>query len=237
MENFKDVETKYALYLEKRNKSYLLSKSKDLSKLMESLAKRLGFTADEVVVSQIIGLLLNVGRVEKEVNKLKEKDTQLVAIDYLFKNQNHIADFLYEKDYDDYIRNAIYYSNKDYLPKDKDPVTIKFIKLTQDATILFSFYEKGTNEELVFDGNVSGEVKEVFDKEQNIPENLVVTSSDQILCDLSQIFLLHYEESIDLLVENDYLGLYLGMIEVSKDNEEEYQKYVDQIYAKVKRGI
>lgn len=244
--DYEKVENSFRKYLDDFDQSNKLIKLKirhsyEVAKLSEDLAKRLYFTEDEIILAKIIGLLHDIGRFKQveKVNSFKDSDLDhaTAGIDYLFKNQMHITDFIDDRFYDDIIRNAIYYHNKLTIPLDKGPIITKFMKLIRDTDKIAILFEEAVDFELTFHEEVSKEVLAYFEKEKLIPRQYVKTDSDNILYYLAFLFDFNYEENYDLLVEKDYLGIFLGSIDVSPEQEEFYRNIRQIIYSKVERGV
>lgn len=243
--NYEKVEKAFVNYVETyqgNDKRVWLKKrhSFDVANLCKRLASSLYWTKDEINLAEIIGLLHDIGRFEqlKQTNSFDDSlfDHADYAVSYLFKKNMHIKDFLDTRSYDDVIRLSIYYHNKLTIPK-KDPITDKFMKLIRDCDKIGIYYATATNYELVFDGNVTDRVLELFEQGKMIPNELCKTESDSIIRTLAFLYDLNYEESFDLLQETDYLGIYLGSIEVKEHQEDAWNKIKRKVYDKLDGGI
>lgn len=212
----------------------------EVASLAEKLASSLYWKEEEIILAKVIGLLHDIGRFE-QLKRIKSFDDTLFdhadyAIDYLFKKNMHIKDFIGTRVYDDIIRCAIYYHNKLEIPK-KDPITNKFMRLIRDCDKIGIYYALATNYDLVFDGKLTSGVLELFESGKMIPNELCHTKSDSIIRTLAFLNDFNYEESFDLLQETDYLGIYLGSIEIKENQEELWNQIKRKVYEKLDGGI
>lgn len=245
--SYEKVEKCFQEYLknfDQKNKKIALKirHSYEVARLAEELAKKLYFTKEEIILAKIIGLLHDIGRFEQVTRTDSFSDTTScdhadIAIDYLFKKNMHIVDFIPDRFYDDIIRNAIYYHNKLEIPSGKCPIITKFMKLIRDVDRIGIFYVEAVELSPIFDTNITEEVLRDFRKEKLISRELVHTESDSTLCLLAFLFDFSYEESFDLLVETDYLGMFIGCVDVDTKAEELWKEIRHIIYDKVERGI
>lgn len=244
--DYDKVEVVFQKYLDgfdKKNKliNLKIRHSYEVAKLSEDLAKRLYFTKDEVTLAKIIGLLHDIGRFIQISKTNSFEDSNLdhasEGVEYLFKKQMNITNFIDDRFYDDIIRNAIYYHNKLEIPLDKNPIITKFMKLIRDVDKIDIFFQEVVNFDLTFYDEVSKDVLTYFENEKLIPRQYIKTDSDNVLYYLAFLFDFNYEESYDLLVEKDYLGIFLGAIDVSPKQEEFYRNIRQRIYEKVERGV
>ena len=184
-----------------------------VAELARKLALELYYTTEQVLLAELIGLLHDIGRFEqikKTSSFLDEKfDHASYGVDYLFE-QGHIRDFITDTKYDEMIRQAILYHNYEQMA--------------------FSFAQ-------TFDGNVSSKVRKDFLEEKPIRFEDVQTKADTVIYYFGYLFDLYYEESFDLLFEEDSFNLYLSCIEVPKEAEESFKEYKKICLDKIERGV
>lgn len=225
--SLKDIDRKYGHCLK-------------VSELMKELAKRLGLSKEDIVLATIIGLLHDLGRFEqlKQTASFKDKafDHAEYAVTYLFE-LGHIKEFLNTREYDAIIMNAIKYHNKYVIPDDLDERTKLFCNMIRDMDKTDIFYQCAVCYNYVYDGDVTKEVQEEFDKGICVHLDKMKTKSDEVLQAMALLTDYNFDESFDILVETDNFGLWASSIDVSKDQEENFRKLINKCNAKIERGV
>lgn len=203
--------------------------------LMEKLAKRIGLNSKEVELAKIIGLLHDIGRFPQfaKSNTLDDRKSKMnhaeIGCDYLFK-ENHIQDFVEEREYDSIIQESIQNHNKLKIEgrmKAKEYLFSRMIRDTDKIDIfrvLAVYYEHELEKE-----DVTPKVLEEFKKQKLTSLKNSKTNSDATLNYLSYIYDINLKESYELLEETDNLGLFIGSLKISKQSE----KFAEEILKKV----
>ena len=211
-----------------------------VAELARKLALELYYTTEQVLLAELIGLLHDIGRFEqikKTSSFLDEKfDHTSYGVDYLFE-QGHIRDFITDTKYDEMIRQAILYHNKLELPDHIEKDSLEFVYLIRDANKIGIYEQMAFSFAQTFDGNVSSKVRKDFLEEKPIRFEDVQTKADTVIYYFGYLFDLYYEESFDLLFEEDSFNLYLSCIEVPKEAEESFKEYKKICLDKIERGV
>lgn len=211
-----------------------------VAELARKLALELYYTTEQVLLAELIGLLHDIGRFEqikKTSSFLDEKfDHTSYGVDYLFE-QGHIRNFITDTKYDEMIRQAILYHNKLELPDHIEKDSLEFVYLIRDANKIGIYEQMAFSFAQTFDGNVSSKVRKDFLEEKPIRFEDVQTKADMVIYYFGYLFDLYYEESFDLLFEEDSFNLYLSCIEVPKEAEESFKEYKKICLDKIERGV
>lgn len=211
-----------------------------VAELARKLALELYYKTEQVLLAELIGLLHDIGRFEqikKTSSFLDEKfDHASYGVDYLFE-QGHIRDFITDTKYDEMIRQAILYHNKLELPDHIEKDSLEFVYLIRDANKIGIYEQMAFSFAQTFDGNVSPKVRKDFLEEKPIRFEDVQTKADTVIYYFGYLFDLYYEESFDLLFEEDSFNLYLSCIEVPKEAEESFKEYKKICLDKIERGV
>lgn len=199
--------------------------------LCKGIAKDLGLSNDDILLSEVIGLLHDYGRF-MQVNKyhtfsdLKSIDLGDYGVQVLFDN-NEISNYWDNKNDYDIIYDAIKYHNKLEIPKGLDKRNNMFCQIVRDADkldILYIFASK------IFilpeDDDISLKVKETFEDEKQINRKDEISGADRVITTLALIYDLNYKYSFR------YLKKY-KIIEQIYDNindKDKFKYYFDKIF-------
>ena len=192
--------------------------SKRVSKLMVTLAKRLNWNEEDILIAQQLGLLHDIGRFEEW--KIK---SSFVTLDFdhgeygvgVLKNNNIYQEFGIKEEHKEIIFNAICYHNKIFVNSDEEIVhksqviipedaNDKYLKLLRDADKLDNFYMFSSNTTVGnnFEGlEVTKEVLDAFNREKAISIFYVKTALDYKLLVLAWIFDINYDVSLLMIKE------------------------------------
>lgn len=223
-----------------QNISHKYEHSYRVAQLMEVIAKRLGYLENDVTLAKIIGLLHDLGRFEqlKQTQSFNDQkfDHANYAVTYLFE-LGHISDFISTRKYDTIIKDAIDGHNRYELSPSISEESRPFCQLIRDADKIDIYEVCGMYYEDTFDGKISPEVKEEFQKGLPVHKTKVHTDSDSILQMMAFVYDFNYDESFDILVETDNFGFWLSTLNVLPQAEEEFRQLVNQCYQKIERGV
>lgn len=211
--------------------------------LMKELALKLELSDEDILISQIIGLLHDIGRYEQfdkyhtfsDINSIDHADK---SVDYLFGKQ-HIRQFLTTDKYDKYIKSAIKNHNKKEIDKSiTDEKELMFCKMIRDCDKIDIYRVQAVDFDSTFKAEeVSEEVLMEFKESGIIDKQNRKSKSDSLILMLGFIFDFNYNESFDLLVETDNFDLFLGSINVDSNSEKLWRKLKEICFDKINLGI
>ncbi len=228
---------KYVNTFDMSNKNIMLKYEHtfEVVKIIEKIARRLNLNAEQITLSKIIAYLHDIGRFEQIVETNTFKDIKMDhadnGADLLFK-RGLIKNFKIEEKYYHIIDVAIRNHNKLEIENDLNQEEKLFVKLIRDADKIDIYrvrhkYERETD---IF-GNVPQEYKlrDFYDhKSINIKDNK--TKSDSLLCVISFVYDMNFEESIDVLKELGYFQKFINGITVTTEQEELFLAIKKEIY-------
>lgn len=235
----------YMSNFDKKNSLILLkyTHTYQVVELMAELAFRLGLDKEKIELAKVIGLLHDIGRFEqiRKFNILSDNRTGFDHADescvYLF-NEGHIRDFIEDYQYDSILEKSIRNHNKFEIEMDLTEEELLFSKMIRDMDKIDIYRVLAVNFEQVFRASeVSEEVLREFQKEKTICNRLVKSDSDKTLVRLAFIFDMNFNESFDILVEQDNFDLFLSVVEVSEDSEKLWKKVREICFDRINRGI
>lgn len=211
-----------------------------VEELSRILATNMNLTKEEVDLATLIGLLHDIGRfyqIEKtkgfDDNKLDHAD---YGVMYLFE-KGHIREFIEDDQYDEIIKKAVLYHSKFALPSNLTKQEELFCKLIRDADKIdilkvyvdnFDYHWKASD--------VSEKVKEDFYHQRPISRVDRKTESDAIILVFGFLNDMNFSESFDLLQETKNFENYLAKIEVSEEDQKEWQEITNYCMKLIKNG-
>lgn len=212
-----------------------ISHSYHTADLAKKLGKRLKLTEEELILSETLGLLHDIGRfVQYEKTQAYNDittniDHAEVAIEYLFY-EGHIKDFEIPEKYYRIIEKAIFNHNKLEIEEGLSEKELFFVKLLRDIDKIDIFRQEATStQEWVYCPFLSEDVKKDFYKHHLINRKKVKNSSDKIVSEIAYVFDINFKESYELLNETDNLELFLSVIEVENGYEEEFESIKKEV--------
>ena len=230
-ETFKNYTKDYDM----KNKDILLkyNHSFNVAKYMEELANNLYLDEEDVYLAKAIGLLHDIGRFEqlKKFNSYNDKlyDHANFSCDYLFKD-NHIREFIDSDKNDNVIKEAIYNHNKYSIKEGLNDRELFFSKMIRDMDKLDILFQVGLHFNPKFiDKPTDKVVKKFFDGKCIAPDDRK-NKSDGVITELAFFNDIYFKETYDMIIETDNLGFYLSNVEVSKENEELFNKLRNRCY-------
>ena len=235
-DDYKLVEKAFNNYYEnyKDNSNNIILKynhSFNVAKLMEELADRLYLSDEEKYLAKTIGLLHDIGRFEqlKEFDSFSDKllDHADYGCKYLFK-ENHIRDFIKDDKYDHIINKAIFNHSKLKIEDNLDEDELFFSKMIRDMDKVDIYYQSGVWFNQEFIDKPTKKVVDLFFKGVGIPNKDRKNKSDGVILCMSYLNDINFKETYEILKETDNLGFYLSCVDVSKENEETFNKLRDR---------
>lgn len=205
-----------------------ISHSYHVADLGRKLGKRLDLNEEELVLSETLGLLHDIGRFiqYEKMKSYNEVKTNInhgqEAINYLFQ-EGHIKDFGIPEKYYDIIKKAIFNHNKFEIEEGLNEKELFFAKLLRDIDKIDIFRQDATSSTLKnYDKPINKQVKKAFYNHTLVDNINIKTPSDAIVGELAFIFDINFKESYELLYDTDNLELFLTMIEVNKECTSEF---------------
>ena len=191
-------------------------KSMDLAKI---IATNLNiFNEEEIVIMQLIALFHDIGNFEqKNYNYLDnfEEDSTMKSIEILF-DDGLIRKITDETKYDNMIKVAIFYHNKDGLPKNIDEKMICACNIMKDVhkleelrmVINYPYIDNRINT------YPSTLVYNEFKLFRPLKRELSDNNADNILIVMSNLFGLNYKISYSIVEEKQYIEKFFKQIEI-----------------------
>lgn len=227
----KAFDTYYEEY-KNNNKDIILkyNHSYNVANYMEELAERLNLDDDDKYLAKTIGLLHDIGRFEqlREHNSYDDNlfDHANFACEYLF-DKGHIRDFIEDNTNDIIIKEAIYNHNKFNIRDGLNDKELLYAKMIRDTDKIDILFQVATKFKLTFiDKPNSSIIEDILDG-KSIDNKYVKNKSDSVLSTLAFVNDINFKESFDILKESDNLGLYISMVEISKENENIFNDIVN----------
>ena len=205
-----------------------LSHSIHTADLAGKLAKRMELEEEKIEFCKILGLLHDIGRFsqyeqKKSFSDFKTKfDHAKYGVDYLFK-ENHIEEYGIPQKYYTLIKKAIENHNKLKIDKNLTEEEKFYAQFIRDVDKIDIFRQEATSYEWKYTEPATKKVFHTFFKHQLIEDKEIASSSDAILLQLAFVYDINFIESMELLKDTDNLDLYLSVVEVDKNLEEEFE--------------
>lgn len=180
------------------------------------LAKSLELSEEEVVLSELIGLLHDIGRFEqvKKYNTFLDRISVNHAeygVKVLFED-NIIRSFIEDDQYDEIIRKAILNHNKDKIEEWCNQRELLHCKIIRDAdkldifkVILTDSLEAAYPLNIYPKEGVSKEIIDDFVKNHKIDYAKIKTCADVLVGQIAYVFDINYLYSLEKINEENYL--------------------------------
>lgn len=200
--------------------------------LAGKLGKILELTEEDILLSKTIGLFHDIGRFfqyEKYSDCKSKIDHASVGIEYLFENE-HINDFKIPKRYYPIIEKAILNHNKLKIEDDLVDKELFFAKFLRDVDKIDILRQNITlAESRSYSVPLTNSVKKSFYEHHLVDKKEIQNQSDTIVVEIAYVFDIEFKESYELLMETDNLELYLSVIDVTKEQEQEWEAIKKEI--------
>jgi hypothetical protein len=220
----------------KDNKVYIkYYHSYRVKELMKDLAIKLELTEKQIEVSEVIGLLHDIGRFEqlKKYQSFSDIKSGFDHADesciYLF-DQGHIKDFYDNEDYFEIIKDSIKNHNKYVIDKKLSGDNLFYSKMIRDMDkvdifrVIYEFYKYD------FDKNeISKEVLDSFNNKKPIDRKCLKTKSDFILSLLAFVYDINFKETYIILKNKKYLQKVFSIITPINDSKDELNNIINEI--------
>ena len=205
-----------------------------VAELCERIARSLSMSEEEITVAWICGMLHDIGRFEQIRRFHTFMDAESVdhakfGAELLFGEGGMIRHFLEETDWDDQIRDAIYWHSAYRLPDSlkedlccqilRDADKLDILRVNQE-TPLEDIYNVTTAE--LRQSKVTPEVMEAVMEHHAVLRSIKKTPIDHVVGHICLTFELVYPKSREILKEQGYLE---RMIHFESDNPETCQQF------------
>lgn len=217
-------------------------------KISKKIAEELNLDEEQVKLAELIGLLHDIGRFEqvKKYNTFVDARSRRhadIGVEILF-DEGKIRDYIEDDQYDEIIKNAIYYHGRDnigegldkacYLQcqiiRDADKLDIMHILLTDSPSVLFEDEEKAYKE------TIADEIVEEFMKEHRVDYSKATTETERVAQWLGYAFDINFKSTLQNIYDNQYMKKIVNRfvfsnqdtIEKLKKMEEETTKFMEE---------
>ena len=205
----------------------------NVANYMEELADKLVLDEEDIYLAKTIGLLHDIGRFEqlKEFNSFDDDkfDHADFSVKYLFED-GHIRDFIKDSKNDNIIKEAIANHNKYEIRDGLNERELLFSKMIRDMDKVDIFYQIASKYDIEFKDKPSDIAVKKFFEEKSLTNEERIKRCDYVIGTLAFVFDINFKESFEILKDSDNLGFYISCIDVSKENEELFNKMVEKCY-------
>ena len=229
--NYEEVKEKFLEYVD----SFDLSDQKITSKrehsicvgfLAKILANRLNLNEEETELISVIGILHDIGRFKQlekyhtfsDLNSIDHGD---LGVKLLFED-GMIRKFIDTNKYDEIIYDAIKYHNKYKIANRIKDTSLKFCKMIRDIDKIDIFRVLTNNHSCSLLGEIPEDALKSFYGKQGICWTKNDSKTKELMGNISFIFDLNFNESIDILNDNRYFKDFIDSIEVDEENVREF---------------
>lgn len=190
-------------------------------KLSKELSKKLNLTKEEIKLSEVIGLLHDIGRFEELLYNKKldsaKFDHSSVGVKLLFED-NLIDKFKLDKKYYNVIYHSVLNHSRKEIPDGLNEEELLQTKIIRDSDKLDNFKLKVTgsaiecfpgnikSKEEVEDSLISNEVYNAIINRKCVDVKDRKTPLDLFICVLAFVYDLNFKETLQIVKENDYLN-------------------------------
>jgi len=214
--------------------------SKQVKNLIRDLAKKLGWSEEDILICEQIGFLHDIGRFQEWKEKGSYVGLEFDHGDFgvkLLQENDLYKEFGITEEHKAIVFNAIYYHNKFEIPEENND---KYLKIIRDADKLENLMKLSNDETFynyiskVFQGNViSDKVKESFNNEKSVNVKDVESLMDYYILILAFIFDINYDISIEIIKEEAILEKFARLI----PNQEIFEKYLKEAHKYIERRL
>lgn len=207
-----------------------------VEKLMAVLADSLNLNSKEKKISELIGLLHDVGRFEqiKKYGKCSDVETNSDHADesvvYLF-DKGHIRDFIEDNSYDNIIKVAIKNHNKYRVHELVKGKELNFANMIRDMDKVDIYRVISEEYKYTFDKEeLSLKVIERFKDKKTVDNKDRKTQTDAIIAQMALVFDINFKESFRILKDTNYLDNYFKMIKVKENSVDYFNELKEELY-------
>ena len=214
-----------------------------VKELMIKLADILKLSDKEKEVSEVIGLLHDIGRFE-QIRKSGDCSDVLSGIDhadesciYLF-DEGHIKDYYDDEKYYKIIEDAIKNHNKYEIDSNLKDKSLFFTKMIRDMDKIDIFKVITDEYSYVYDKNeISKEVIDSFNSGKTIDSHIRNTETDNIYGYFAFIYDINFKESFEIIKNGKYIENLFSVIKVKEDSINEFNNLKNKVLSYVDEKI
>ncbi len=199
--------------------------------LCEQIAKSLHLSNEDIELAKTCGLLHDIARFEQYKQYQTYQDSK--SIDHgdlgyeILTENNYINKYLYNKEDENVILNAVRFHNKKDLPEELSDREKLFLEITKDADKIDILYLTTIGHIIhhLDDTEFSDGIIDSIKKHIITDKNLVKTKADQISISLGFIFEIYFPLSIKILYEKDYINKVIDIYKDKSTNEKTKEQF------------
>lgn len=216
-----------------------------VSQIAKKLTMKLELNKEDVALAELIGLLHDIGRFEQikrfnTFNDSKSVNHGEFGVHVLFNKQDGIIrKFVEDNQYDNIIKNAIFYHNKDKsdIPDDLTTRELLHIKILRDSDKIdilniLTYEKKETAWEKadLSDDVITEEIYKEFMENGRIDYHKKKTSADSLVGHFAYIFDFNFTDSIQYIKEKNYMEKIYNRFEFhNQETMKQYQNIYDKV--------
>ena len=202
--------------------------SMQTGELANTFAFLLKLNKEETELIKVISILHDIGRFEQlaeyhTYSDYKSVDHGDLGVKILFED-GLIKKFIETRECDEIIYDAIKIHNKYEIPHSIADKNLKFVKLIRDIDKIDIFRVMTTHKVNELKAPMRDVTLKTFYNKKTLLNKDCKNTSDKTINQMALIFDLNFKESIDVLNDNQYYKNFIDSIDVSKKNEEEFNK-------------
>ena len=228
-EEFKKYVSNYDMSYKAIKMKY--SHSLRVQKLCKEIAEKTGYSANDIKIAEVIGLLHDYGRFPqwteyKTFNDSVSIDHADNSIEKLFYNGEIMKYWSNFRDFDE-IFDGIKYHNKLKVPETLSEHNQNLCKVIRDAdkVDIFNIYATGEHAFNEDSEEISKKVKQDFENHHSINHKDLKNGSDGIIYTLGYIYDLNFNYSFNYLKDNKLIDKIFEKIQ----DKEKFKPYFEQI--------
>ena len=216
-----------------------------VSQIAKKLTMKLELNKEDVALAELIGLLHDIGTFEQikrfnTFNDSKSVNHGEFGVHVLFNKQDGIIrKFVEDNQYDNIIKNAIFYHNKDKsdIPDDLTTRELLHIKILRDSDKtdilnILTYEKKETAWEKadLSDDVITEEIYKEFMENGRIDYHKKKTSADSLVGHFAYIFDFNFTDSIQYIKEKNYMEKIYNRFEFhNQETMKQYQNIYDKV--------
>lgn len=211
--------------MNKGNVKAMYFHSLKMMELCKDIASNLKiFTEEEVIVCGLIGLFHNIGlfsnKVKFSLTLEDNTDRSKDSLDILFETDKLMRAITDNKKYDDIIKVAIYFQNKNGLPQGLDKKVLHFCKVIKDAHVIenFRLITNYPYMDMHIDNFPNDLVYNEFKRYRVVNAKISDNDADKILEVMSSVFGVYYVYSYSLLKNEKCVNKLVSALKIDNKN-------------------
>ena len=198
--------------------------------LMSILSKKLNLSEEDIILAFKIGLCHDLGRFYEVVRNGKFNDN-------IFDNGAYSNKILYNDEFIKYMdvsehllfRKAIYCHNKKELTNNLSDRDKLFANMLRDADKIDILRIRSIGKKLEFKKDPTPIIVNNYMNDLKIDIKDMSNESDRVILYLSFIKDLVFDESLDILLDNDFLSKFINIIDIGIDKKDLFNNLINKI--------